>query len=90
MENIKFAKDRGFKIELNLVATKLNVGEIEDVFDYVQRMKLVGVKVLTVNDFGDRIKPDNVEQELNALIENCVDQIMKKQVYMFITIKEYI
>ena len=32
-------------------------------------MKLVGVKVLTVNDFGDRIKPDNVEQELNALIE---------------------
>lgn len=69
MENIKFAKDRGFKIELNLVATKLNVGEIEDVFDYVQRMKLVGVKVLTVNDFGDRIKPDNVEQELNALIE---------------------
>lgn len=69
MENIKFARDKGFKIELNFVAKKQNVQEIEAVFDYVQRMKLVGVKVLTVNDFGKRIKPDDVETELNALIE---------------------
>ena len=69
MDNIKFARDKGFKIELNFVAKKQNVQEIEAVFDYVQRMKLVGVKVLTVNDFGKRIKPDDVETELNALIE---------------------
>lgn len=30
---------------------------------------MVGLKVLTVNDFGDRVPADNVEKELNTLIE---------------------
>ena len=69
MKNIAFVKSKGFKIELNLVATKDNVQEIEEVYDYAYQMKLVGLKVLTINDFGGRITPDDVETELNALME---------------------
>lgn len=77
LENIEFAKRKGFKIELNFVATKLNVQEIESVYDYVQRWKLVGLKVLTINDFGGRIPVDDVETELNALIDK-----MRKKNYV--------
>lgn len=69
LKNIAFVKSKGFKIELNLVATKDNVQEIEEVYDYAYQMKLVGLKVLTINDFGGRITPDDVETELNALME---------------------
>lgn len=69
LNNIEFAKSKGFKIELNFVATKSNVQEIETVYDYAYSKKLVGVKVLTINDFGGRIIPDDVELELNSLIE---------------------
>lgn len=69
LENISFMKLKGFKIELNFVATKNNVGEIESVYNYAHSKKLVGLKVLTVNDFGDRVPVDNVEEELNTLIE---------------------
>lgn len=69
LDNIAFAKRKGFRIELNFVATKHNIEEIEAVYDYAYRMKLVGIKVLTVNDFGGRIQVDDVEQELSALIK---------------------
>lgn len=68
LENIVFMKSKGFKIELNFVATKMNVKEIEDAYNYAYSKKLVGLKVLTVNDFGDRIPIDDVEKELNELI----------------------
>lgn len=68
LDSITFAKSKGFKIELNFVATKCNVNEIEMIYDYCHRMKLVGLKVLTINDFGGRISVDDVESELNALI----------------------
>ena len=68
LENITFMKSKGFKIELNFVATKKNVGEIEAVYDYAHSKKLVGLKVLTVNDFGERVPTDDVEKELNELI----------------------
>ena len=69
LDNISFMRLKGFKIELNFVATKNNVGEIESVYNYAHGKKLVGLKVLTVNDFGDRVPADNVEKELNTLIE---------------------
>lgn len=69
LENISFMKLKGLKIELNFVATQNNVDEIESVYNYAHSKKLVGLKVLTVNDFGDRVPVDNVEEELNALIE---------------------
>ena len=62
---------------MNLVATKENVQEIESIYDYARRHKLVGLKVLTINDFGGRITPDDVESELNELIEK-----MRKQNYV--------
>lgn len=65
---IEFMKRKGFKIELNLVATKDNVSEIENIYNYAHRIGLVGVKVLTINDFGGKIQPDNVEAKLNKLI----------------------
>lgn len=77
LDNITFAKQKGFKIELNFVATKMNVREIEDVYSYAHRIKLVGVKVLTVNDFGGRIKSDDIEKELDDLIKK-----MRKKNYV--------
>lgn len=68
-DNISFMKFKGFKIELNFVATKNNVDEIESVYNYAHSNRLVGLKVLTVNDFGDRVPVDDVEKELNTLIE---------------------
>lgn len=68
IRNIEFARDKGFKIELNLVATKANVREIETIFDYAYRIGLIGLKVLTINDFGGQIGIDDVDEELNNLI----------------------
>lgn len=69
IRNIELAKQKGFRIELNLVATKDNVGEIEAIYNYAHRIGLVGLKVLTINDFGGRIAQDDVEEELNLLIK---------------------
>lgn len=70
INNILFAKRKNFKIELNFVATKLNVSEIRDVYDFAHELNLVGLKVLTVNDFGGRIESDDVEKELSNLISS--------------------
>ena len=70
LDNIVFMRCKGFKIELNFVAMKKNINEIENVYNYARREKLIGVKVLTVNDFGGRITPDDVEKELSMLIES--------------------
>lgn len=77
LENIEFAKEMGFNIELNFVGTKSNVQEIENIYDYAYGKKLIGLKVLTINDFGGQIKVDNVEKELNILIEK-----MRKKNYI--------
>lgn len=77
LANIKFAKRKGFRVELNFVATKRNVQEIETIYNYAHRMKLVGIKVLTVNDFGGRIESDDVEKELDNLIKK-----MRKKNYV--------
>jgi Molybdenum cofactor biosynthesis enzyme len=69
INNIKFAKEKGFKIELNLVATKKNVEEVEDIYNFATELGLIGVKVLTVNDFGGLIEQDDVSNELEQLME---------------------
>ena len=40
---IEFMKRKGFKIELNLVATKDNVSEIENIYNYAHRIFLIQV-----------------------------------------------
>lgn len=69
IQNIEFAKSKGFKIELNLVATKDNVKEIASVYNYAYQKGLVGLKVLTINDFGGRKKTEDVEDELKELMK---------------------
>lgn len=69
IQNIQFARSKGFKIELNMVATKKNVSEIYDVYEFAKKTGLLGVKVLTINDFGGKVETENVEEELNELIE---------------------
>lgn len=69
IRSIKFASEKGFKIELNFVATKDNVKEIEQVYDFAEKQGLVGVKVLTINDFGERVEQEDVSKELNELVE---------------------
>ncbi len=74
IDNIYFAKNKGFKIELNFVATKDNVGEIESIYDFASRNDLVGVKVLTINDFGERVPTEDVSAELEELISRMRDK----------------
>lgn len=73
-DNIEFIKGKGFKIELNLVVTKKNVGEIEEIYNYAKQIGLVGVKVLTVNDFGGLIGQDDLSNELQQLLTRMRDQ----------------
>lgn len=66
--NINFAKNLGFKIELNVVATKFNIHEIMDLYKFSSKFKLIGIKVLTVNDFGGRVD-----------LSKCVDESTNKE-----------
>lgn len=84
--NIKLAKSKGFKIELNLVATKENLQRPEDVieiFEYAQDLGLVGLKILTVNDFGGNVEVEQSDNEKNHItnILNEVINIMRKREY---------
>lgn len=86
IENIKFANANGFKIELNIVATKVNLHEAEDIikiFDFARELGLIGVKVLTVNDFGGNVKIEQSEDEKKHIsgILNDVIQKMKEREY---------
>lgn len=62
-ESIEFINKKGFNIELNVVAKKQNVNEILDIFEFAKKLDLVGIKILTVNDFGKRVKLDEDEQK---------------------------
>ena len=70
-DNIKFARDHGFKIELNMVAMDINVDEIIEIYKYAASLNLVGVKVLTVNDFGGQVKMESsVSDKLSVLVQD--------------------
>ena len=83
-KNIRFAKEKGFKIELNLVATHLNLKSHEDilkVFDFAKRQGLVGLKVLTVNDFGGHVDFEQNTAELeyiNKILSNTITQLLAR------------
>lgn len=83
-QNIQFAKSKGFNIELNFVAQKLNVNEVLQVFEFAKTLELIGIKVLTVNDFGGIIKIEDSEQKyvesslektINYLRQNKLEEI---------------
>lgn len=56
---IVFASKKGFKVELNVVATNENLNNLNDVMDlfkFAIENQLVGIKILTINDFGGNVK----------------------------------
>lgn len=83
-ENIKFAKAKGFKIELNVVATGINLCEVDDIidiFNFAKELGLVGVKILTVNDFGGKVtkeqsktEKEHINRILNGVIQKMQDR----------------
>lgn len=82
MDNIRFISDKGFKIELNLVATKNNLKCPEDlieVFEFAQELGLVGVKILTVNDFGGNVKVEQGKEEQKYISGVLADVIRRMQ-----------
>lgn len=82
IENIKFANTNGFKIELNVVATKVNLCEADDIikiFDFARELGLVGVKILTVNDFGGDVEIEQSEDEKRHISRVLNDVIQKMQ-----------
>ncbi len=93
VDNIKFANDNGFKIELNLVATKNNLRKPEDiieVFEFAQKLGLVGVKILTVNDFGGNVTIEQRKEEqdyISTILADVIQQMKtreyeEKEVYL--------
>lgn len=69
-DSIKFASEQGFRIELNIVATDMNVDEIINIYKYATSLHLVGIKVLTVNDFGGKVKMESsASDRLSNLIQ---------------------
>jgi len=66
---IEFAAKRKFRIELNVVAAKENMSDLKDIlalFEFAIQNRLVGIKILTVNDFGG-----------NVIVKQSVDEQAK-------------
>lgn len=83
IENIHYANKRGFKIELNTVSTSINVNDIIEIYEFARAIGIIGVKVLTVNDFGDRIIPDDTSEELFKLSKEMKDRgYSEKEAYL--------
>lgn len=79
INNIELAKSKGFKIELNFVATKENLQRAEDiieVFEFAQRLGLVGLKILTVNDFGGNVEIEQTFEE-KAHISKILSEVIQ-------------
>lgn len=78
LEGIRFIQRKGFQIELNIVVQEENVYEIADLFEFAKKENLIGVKVLTVNDFGGRVDVSTLEREHVAKKLNEIMQKMRK------------
>lgn len=75
LEGIRFIQRKGFQIELNVVVQEENVYEIADLYEFAKKENLIGVKVLTVNDFGGRVtvstlERDHVTKQLNEIMQH--------------------
>lgn len=75
IEGIRFIRSKGFRIELNVVATQENVSEIPSLFDFARREGLIGIKVLTINDFGGRVIITDSERKF---VVNTLNKLMEK------------
>lgn len=75
IEGIKFIREKGFKVELNIVVREANVHEIPDLFYFAKNENLVGIKILTVNDFGYRI---DVSSQERSNVTTHLNEIMQK------------
>lgn len=85
IDNINFANDNGFRIELNLVATRNNLQQPEDiieVFEFAQNIGLVGLKILTVNDFGGNVTIEQRREEqdyISKILADVIQQMRKRE-----------
>lgn len=76
MSNIIYAKELGFDIELNVVVTKYNIDKLMDIYEFAAKNSLIGIKLLTVNDFGGNVKDidllvdDSVRKKLSDLVDD--------------------
>lgn len=74
IEGIRFIREKGFEIELNIVVREANVHEIPALFEFAKTENLVGIKILTVNDFGNRVdvsisERNYVTKQLNEIMQ---------------------
>lgn len=79
-EGIEFAAKKKFRIELNVVATKENMsdlGDILDLFEFAIQNNLVGIKILTVNDFGGNVRFEQSVSEQKKISEK-LEELIKK------------
>lgn len=86
IENIKNAKSKGFRIELNMVATTINVvnsSDVIDMFEFAKDNGLVGLKVLTVNSFGGSVSFEQGKRDKKHIttVLSDVINIMRKKEY---------
>lgn len=81
---IIFAAKKGFKIEINVVATKENMANIDDIlelFYFAVENRLVGIKILTVNDFGGNVEFEQSEVEqtyVTAQLGKLIDELLHR------------
>lgn len=79
---IIFAANEGFNIELNVVATKENLSDLNGIlnlFQFAVTNKLVGIKILTVNDFGGNVSFEQSEAEqayVSAQLGMLIDKLL--------------
>lgn len=85
IKNIKNAKSKGFKIELNMVATKINIvhpRNVIDMFDFVKNNGLIGLKILTVNNFGGEVTFEQTKEEqihIAGVLSDVINVMRRKE-----------
>lgn len=78
--NIILASQLKFNIELNIVLTKYNVHEIMNLYEFATKNNLIGIKVLTVNDFGGRVDLSKVvDESTNIALTNLVNKLQNNK-----------
>jgi cyclic pyranopterin phosphate synthase len=73
LQNIRIAKNEGFKIEINTVVNKLNEQYIMDVINYADKNSF-DIKLFGVNSFEGMIDYKSVHVTLNKTIEKIEKQ----------------
>lgn len=83
-EGIEFAANKKFQIELNVVATNANFSDLNDVldlFEFAKQHCLVGIKLLTVNDFGGNVALEQTSDEqakISEKLEMLIEELKSR------------